>query len=197
MLKYDLPRRKQGARTGQDNPSYKHGRTIDLDGYVLTSAPAGHPQARYLPNKNIGRILEHRLVVENMIGRYLDPLEAVDHIDGLRLHNCPSNLRLFDCNASHLRETITGNRPNWSKEGFDRMKLNHHQRKESQPVDKYLMKKKSGDARLIQILLAALKLGIDSPYLLGTSRHLEKAGIVDFSHSSLERALADLYHKYA
>jgi hypothetical protein len=57
--------------------------------------------------------------------------------------------------------------------------------------------KKSGDARLRQILLAMLSLGADSPYLLGTHHHLEKAGISDLSRSNLELELEKLYQRYA
>lgn len=196
MLRWNLPRIKQGGATGELNASYNGGRTIDRDGYVLTSAPLNHPHARMRKNRQTGRILEHRLVMESVIGRYLDPLETVDHIDGLRLHNHPSNLRLFSCNAEHLKETITGQVPLWSKSGEDKMTMSRQEQKENQPVDSYDRMKKSGDVRLKEILLAALKLGINSPYLLGSSHHLKKVGIVDFSRSNLARELECLYQQY-
>lgn len=191
-LKFDAPRRARGSAYGELNGQYVSGRRIDRDGYVLTSAPLGHPNSRKRKDRLTGIVYEHRLVMEQELGRYLDPLEIVDHIDGLRLHNHPSNLRLFDCNADHLRETITGQIPKWSQEGKNKLML-----REGPVVHKYLEMKRSGDARLRQILLAALQLGLASPYLLGTHHHLAKAGIVDFSRSSLERALADLYLRYA
>ena len=132
--------------------------------------------------------------MEQELGRYLLRTETVDHIDGLRLHNDPSNLRLFDCNADHLRATISGKCPQWSQDGRHKIK---NQNVGLPVVHKYGEMKKSGDARLRQILLAALALGSESPYLLGSSHHLAKAGIVDLSRSSLERALADLYRRYA
>jgi hypothetical protein len=195
MLKFDLPRLPQAPRTGVNNPSYKSGRRVDRDGYVLVSAPLGHPHARSRKGRKYGIIYEHRLILEDKIGRFLDPLEVVDHIDGLRLHNSPDNLRLFSSNAEHLRQTITGQVPNWSADG--KMKLKYYRQvKGIEPVRNYQKMKVSGDARLRQILLAALQLGIDSPYLLGTSHHLEKAGISDFSRSNLERELSLLYRKY-
>jgi len=197
MLKYDLPRRARGSAFGELNGSFLCGRRIDRDGYVLTSAPLNHPFARTRKNRNTGLILEHRLVMESKIGRLLLPSEIVDHVDGLRLHNCPSNLRLFDSNKNHLKTTITGRVPLWSQLGFEKMRIAPNLRKLHPRVDNYEKMKKSGDARLIQILLAMLKLDKDSPYLLGTSRHLEKVGIFDFSHSNLEHALVDLYRKYA
>ncbi|MDE3023701.1 MAG: HNH endonuclease [Pseudomonadota bacterium] len=197
MLKFDLPRRKKGSSFGVMNGSYKGGRKIDRDGYVLTSAPLNHPFARHRANRLTGMILEHRLVMENKIGRFLEPQEVVDHIDGLRLHNCPSNLRLFDCNANHLKATITGSVPNWSNQGLSKMHITRGLRPQFQQIDTYRDMKRTGAARLLQILRAALQLGIESPYLLGTTHHLNKAGIFDFSRPNLERALADLYQQYA
>lgn len=198
MLKFDLPRLPQAPRPGKNNPSFRHGRKIDRDGYVLASAPPDHPHARKREGRSYGIIYEHRLVMESHLGRYLDPSEVVDHIDGLRLHNCPSNLRLFDSNVDHLRTTISGQVPKWSKEGLRSLDQSRRIRGATRkPVHTYNRMKKSGDARLLQILLAAIELGIDSPYLLGSSHHLEKAGVSDFSRSSLERALADLYQRYA
>lgn len=194
FLKLDLPRRKRGSAFGELNGSYKSGRKLDRDGYVLVSAPADHPYARKRKNRHTGIIYEHRLVMEQKIGRYLDPSEIVDHIDGLRLHNSPDNLRLFDSNAEHLKTTISGQIPNWSEKGKQMINVPVAGRRR---VDTYLRMKRSGDARLRQILLAALSLGIDSPYLLGTRHHLEKAGIFDLSDSSLQRALDELYQRYA
>lgn len=191
MKKFDLPRLAQGAQSGDKNPAWVSGRIIDNDGYATVPCPDGHT------SRKSGRISEHRLVMEVKLGRALLPIEIVDHIDGLHLHNHPSNLRLFASNAEHLRATITGQVPKWSPEGLERMKTPRHLLKGLEPVDTYRQRKASGDVRLSEILQAVLKLGIDSPFLLGTSRHLKKAGIVDLSHSSLERELRNLSRKYA
>jgi hypothetical protein len=191
MAKFDLPRLPQGARKGAYNSSWKGGRSIDLDGYVTTPCPDGYH------GRKSGSIYEHRLVAGKSLGRSLRPEEVVDHIDGLHLHNHPSNLRVFSSNADHLKATISGKVPCWSEAGIERMNSTRLQRKESQLVDTYRQRKENGDVRMQQILLAALQLGIDSPFLLGTIPRLKKAGIVDYSHSSLKRALDDLYRKYA
>lgn len=197
MLKFDLPRRKRGSAYGPLNGSYKCGRSIDRDGYALVPAPAGHPYCRKVKNRHYGRILEHRLLMEQKIGRYLLPEETVDHIDGLRLHNSPDNLRLFSKNSDHLTCTIRGATPNWSKAGSEKQTMSYHDRTTLPRIDTYNQMKKAGDVRLREILLTLLKFDIDSPYLLGTHRHLKKAGISDFSHSNLRRELAALCRKYA
>lgn len=197
MLKFDLPRRKRGSAFGQLNGSFAGGRKIDRDGYVLVSAPPGHPHARLRADRHTGVIYEHRLLMEQKLNRFLLPSEVVDHIDGLRLHNHPDNLRLFESNSRHLKATITGQMPRWSEEGKERMSLPFDQRAGLQPLNKYDQMKRQGDARLRQILLLALSHGADSPYLLGTSHHLTKAGISDLSRSNLEHELAELYRRYA
>jgi hypothetical protein len=63
-----------------------------------------HPHAR----KPRGVVTEHRLVMEIVLGRYLDPEEVVDHRDSWPYHNWPSNLQLFASNADHLRSELAG-----------------------------------------------------------------------------------------
>jgi hypothetical protein len=193
MLRYDLPRRVQSVVPHERNGFYKTGRHVNKDGYVSVICPSEYMA---MANKN-GRALEHRLVVAQQIKRNLLPLEVVDHIDGIRLHNHPSNLRLFDSNADHLRKTLSGKTPQWSVDGSAALDLSRRRSSAYQPVDIHLLKVKQGDARLIEILRSALLLGIDSPFLLGTHHHLEKAEIDHSSSSSLKRALDDLYRKYA
>lgn len=185
---HNVERLNQGARHGELNPAYKFGRIIDNDGYAHIPAPVDHPYAR-----KSGRIAEHRHVVEQHLGRYLEPHEVVDHIDGLHLHNCPSNLRVFESNAHHLRETISGLVPNWSQEALEKQRLPKHQRITAERIDSYRRRKANGDVRLQQILLAALQLGIDSPFLLGTHHHLEQAQIDYSSLTKIEQALDSLY----
>ena len=196
MLAFDLPRLAQAPRTGRNNPSFQHGRQIDRDGYALVSAPLGHPHAVIRSDRKYGMIREHRLMMERKIGRFLLPKEVVDHIDGLRLHNEPSNLRLFASNGEHLKATIAHQTPKWSEKGKRKL-LDCRQFPNLERVHTYLDKKRHGDARLLQIILALYEFGIDSPFLLGTKRYLEKAGISDFSHSNLKRELTNLDRKYA
>jgi hypothetical protein len=196
QLRRDLPRLNEGARQGCDNHQFVSGRRIDLDGYVLVTAPSDHPYARQRTNRDTKLITEHRLVLEKKLGRYLLPEEVVDHIDGLTLHNAPENLRLFDANRDHLQQTLTGRRPMWSPRGFQNFFHARWRPTDNPLVDMYAERRARGEIRLRQILLAALKLGTDSPFLSGTTHHTTKAGIDMSSRSTIERALADLYRQW-
>jgi hypothetical protein len=56
------------------------------------------------PNCNSdGYVLEHRLMVEGKIGRYLEKNEVVHHIDGNKKNNDISNLMLFKSNSEHIK----------------------------------------------------------------------------------------------
>ncbi len=196
FLEYDLPRLAQSGPSGVRNGAFQTGRRIDLDGYVLVSAPKNHPFAPTLPGKNIGRMFEHRLVAEQKLGRYLQRGEVVDHVDGLHLHNHPDNLRVFPSNADHLRATISGKIPKWSNQGLAKLYLSNHWVSGLPVVDTYHHERARGDVRLRQILLAWLSLGKDSPFLLGTRQWLEQAGIVDLSHSNLKHHLQLLSQRF-
>lgn len=73
---------------GVHNANWKGGRQRDANGYIVAYAP-NHPRAckRY--------VLEHRLVMEQKLGRYLRPEEVVHHIDGDPANNVRENLDLF------------------------------------------------------------------------------------------------------
>ena len=77
-------------------PKKKNPRWISSTGYVYVRAPEGHPYAN-----SDGMIFEHRLVMEQKIGRPLEPWELVHHKDGNKQHNDPSNLEVMDRRAGH------------------------------------------------------------------------------------------------
>jgi hypothetical protein len=117
--------RRLGYRSvkGRGSPMEKNyfwngGRCLDSDGYVLVKVPI-HPRA----NKN-GYVREHRLVMEQKLGRHLEPHEVVHHRDKDKQNNHPDNLELYQSNADHLRDELTGVRPNYSEEGLRRMREN-------------------------------------------------------------------------
>lgn len=96
--------RKTGAPR-ERNGNWKGGIRFD-DDYVLVIAPEGHPHSTAA-----GYIRLHRLVMEEKLGRYLEPNEVVHHIDGNRANNHPDNLEVFEDNATHISETMKGKVP--------------------------------------------------------------------------------------
>lgn len=187
----DIPRRRPGPPRGERNPDWQGGRSVDRDGYATVPAPEDHPYAR-----SIGRIAEHRLVMERKMGRQLLRSEVVDHIDGLTLHNAPENLRLFARNGDHLRETLAGRKKAFSASGHRSILQQGRQPEGWTPVDTHRRRRERGDLRLRAILLVALKFGPDSPFLLGTRRLLEKAGMHPLDRPTIERAWADLCQRW-
>ncbi len=93
------------ANKGENNPRWKGGRTIDSYGYVLIHAP-DHPYAN-----NRGYVKEHRLIMEQKIGRYLCPWEVVHHHNEIKDDNRPENLDLFSSGADHTRFERSLRRP--------------------------------------------------------------------------------------
>lgn len=89
------------------------------------------------PNCNKGGYIQlHRLIMEDILGRYLSKTEVVHHIDGDRTNNFEENLELIENNNIHLttkhntaidmsgrrcvkcggsktRIRLENNRPNW------------------------------------------------------------------------------------
>jgi hypothetical protein len=70
---------------GERNISWKGGKNYDNQGYVRIWKP-DHPF------NNFGYVLEHRLVIEKKIGRFLKKSEVVHHINGVRDDNKVKNL---------------------------------------------------------------------------------------------------------
>lgn len=82
---------------GNDSCHWKGGKFNLSSGYVMIYSPL-HP----FKNKD-GYLLEHRLVMEGKIGRYLTKKEVVHHINRKVDDNRPENLRLFKNNVKHLK----------------------------------------------------------------------------------------------
>jgi len=80
---------------GENNPMWNGGKTIK-DGYVLIWNPK-HPYAQ----KSRGYVQEHRLVMEQKLGRYLKPQERTHHVNGIKDDNRPENIILFLNQAAH------------------------------------------------------------------------------------------------
>lgn len=77
------------VKRGTESHMWRGGRGATDKGYMAAYAP-GHPAA-----KSSGRVLEHRLVMEKHIGRYLASYESVHHKNGVRSDNRIENLELW------------------------------------------------------------------------------------------------------
>ena len=80
---YDLGNSKRG-RSGEQNPNWRGGRAPHgTSGYIRV----------YVPSR--GYDLEHRIVMESVLGRRLRKGEHVHHKNGTRDDNRPENLELW------------------------------------------------------------------------------------------------------
>lgn len=111
----------------EKNPAWKGGRCFDDDGYVLVKVP-DHPFAT-----KDGYVREHRLVMEEKLGRYLEPEEIVHHRDGNKSNNDPSNLRVYESNSHHFLDEHM-HHPRCPKTGRFLRKQSDLQRSGHQPV---------------------------------------------------------------
>lgn len=110
--------RRHGLRApdGHGKRTYPVRDRIQASGYWLLYRP-DHPDA-----DKRGRIMEHRLVMEEKIGRRLRPEEVVHHMNHVRDDNRPENLMLLPDQAAHGREhypkgnaIADGNSARWRK----------------------------------------------------------------------------------
>ena len=118
--RFGIACQRSGPRSGSEHPNWTGGRVIDKNGYILVFSP-NHPMRR-------GKyVLEHRLVMEQSLGRLLERQEVVHHKDGNKQNNSIENLELFDKNSSHLKHELTGRVPKWTNDG--RLKIYAAQKK--------------------------------------------------------------------
>ena len=81
--------------SGNNHPQWKGGKTKTVSGYIWIHCPQ-HPSA------NHGYVYEHRLIIEQHLGRYLTTKEHIHHLgkkDDNRLHM----LMAFSSNSAHKR----------------------------------------------------------------------------------------------
>lgn len=83
------------CKKGKRHPNWKGGRTMN-NGYVCVYCP-GHPYAFG------GHVFEHRLVMEDSLGRILLPTEEVHHINSIKTDNRIENLMRFDSKSNHRK----------------------------------------------------------------------------------------------
>jgi hypothetical protein len=98
--------------TGANAPWWKGGRFVNDKGYVLVIAPPDYPFPESVAQ--VGRIREHRMVMELHLGRALTRSEVVHHINGDRADNRIENLEVHTSHSEHMREH--------AEDGADRMR---------------------------------------------------------------------------
>lgn len=87
--------REVASKRGPKHPHWRGGNYVTNSGYVMQYAP-DHPRAKASKKKKgQGAVLEHILVMESILGRYLLPGENVHHKNGVRADNRPENLELW------------------------------------------------------------------------------------------------------
>lgn len=77
------------------------GRRNRSDGYIAIYIP-NHPAS-----SSDGYVMEHRLVMERKLGRFLNPEEEVHHINEVKNDNREENLKLFISKKEHMKFHMT------------------------------------------------------------------------------------------
>lgn len=125
--KHGIQCQRTGPRSGAGHKNWKGGLKLTKAGYILEYRPDHHScvsanairaqksQGKFFRKKT--HVLQHRLVMEEMIGRPLCSEEVVHHKNGNVQDNRPENLQLFSSNAEHLAQTLLGKIPNWTEQG--------------------------------------------------------------------------------
>ena len=84
----------KGINASEKNPHWKGGKIIDSHGYVHIHIP-NHP---YAIN---GYTKLSRLIMEQILSRYLRPGEIIHHKNETKDDNRPENLQLFSSQGEH------------------------------------------------------------------------------------------------
>lgn len=86
--KESLAIKYEQGRFGKNASNWRGGRRLSGGGHMQVHQPQ-HPYCT-----KSGLVMEHRLVMEKELGRYLKPDELVHHIDGDKLNNTIENLQV-------------------------------------------------------------------------------------------------------
>ncbi len=108
--KWTRKQRLELNRKGSKNSNWRGGKIKTHEGYIQIYSP-NHPY-----KNNYGYILEHRLIMESMISRFLERTEIVHHINKIVDDNRECNLQLFKNASEHAKHH--------AKERSDAVKIN-------------------------------------------------------------------------
>ena len=90
-------KRLKKANSGKNHPQWKGGIFVKKSGYIYI-----HTSKHPFSTKG-GYVLQHRLVMEKKLVRFLKKKEVVHHIDGDPQNNDLKNLWLFPNNSEHMK----------------------------------------------------------------------------------------------
>lgn len=134
----DNPRDKSGRfnknhplNMGKNHPNWSGGKHKTFYGYIRVYAP-NHPRSC----RNY--ILEHILIAEKKLGRFLKKGEVVHHINGKRDDNKPKNLMVFNTNGQHTT---------YEQKGVAKLKTRKYKRYEN--LDNLPIPKNIGDCVVV------------------------------------------------
>lgn len=96
------PKTSSGKRTNISG-EFKKGHKINLKNGKYIKNGYVHILNKKHPRAVKGYVAEHRLVMEEKIGRYLNRAESVHHINEIKTDNRKENLMLFESESAHQK----------------------------------------------------------------------------------------------
>lgn len=91
-------KRTLGHLKGNKHPNWKGGKFIDTNGYVWVRLPNESYKTMQKPY-----IYEHRIIMEQHLGREIKKGEIIHHLNGNRSDNKLENLRLVSNHSKHMK----------------------------------------------------------------------------------------------